>query len=343
MKFRLLAGLVLCAASGLSQGPVIRTVAGNGGLGPLREGAAAVDSPISFPNALAFDRAGNLYIASSFGPVYRMTPDGALFTAVAGPRPEDFRCSFWAGMALDPDGRVLLADMGCNRVVRYDGGPDWTVVAGTGRRGFAGDGGAANQADLNQPSGLAFDTAGNLYIADYGNLRIRVVRPDGSIATYAGSGRDEHARGDGGAALEASLRPVALAVDPAGNLYVADFPARVAQPYYANHSIRKITSEGLVSTVAASSPDNAEVVLPMCLAVPEAGLVYFGDMYRVRAAGSDGVRTIAGSLASGFAGDGGPAAEALLFAPQGLAVDAHGDIYVADIVNRRVRKIDVHQ
>ena len=167
---------------------------------------------------------------------------------------------------------------------------DTVVGSGpTGSRsgGFRGDGGLATSARLNGPTGVAVDDAGNLYIADQGNHRIRLVTTGGLIATVAGTGRRGYSLG-GGLAVSAQLSsPSAVAVDTDGNLYIADT---------GNNRIRKVTPEGLISTIA-------------------------------------------GTGTKGFSGDGGPATAAELHFPTGVAVDADGNIYIADQLNHRIRKL----
>lgn len=323
------AAVLLCAAAWAGE-PTIRTVAGSGSRAfvPITEGGAAVEMSLPMPAVVAVDGGGNLYIGMLWGPVYKVTPDGAIRTAIAYPGALRPGCGQWSGIAIDGEARIYLSDFTCHEVARYDADGARTVLAGT--------------AELKQPSGIALDSAGNLYVADYGNLRVRVVRRDGSIATVAGSGRDEWTRGDRGPATAASIRPAAIAVDPAGNLYVADHPSLIADPYFVNHSIRKITADGIISTLAGSLPDRPDVVMPMAVAAPSEDLVYFTDFWRVRAIGPDGVKTVAGSAVHfGYGGtEGGPAADAIFYGPTGLAVDGTGGLIVSDVVNGRVRKIE---
>jgi sugar lactone lactonase YvrE len=162
-----------------------------------------------------------------------------------------------------------------------------TTVAGNGIAGYSGDGGAATSAQLYHPYGVAVDAAGNLYIADTSNHRIRRVTPGGIITTVAGNGIAGYS-GDGGAATSAQLSyPDGMAVDAAGNLYIAD---------NGNRRIRRVTPGGIISTVA-------------------------------------------GNGTRGYSGDGGAAASAQLYAPSGVAVDAVGNLYIADAGNNRIRRV----
>jgi len=214
-------------------------------------------------------------------------------------------------------------------------------VAGTGIAGFGGDGGPAPRAQLNHPEGVAVDASGNLYIADTDNNRIRKISPNGIITTVAGTGIAGFS-GDGGPASQAQLNhPEGVAVDASGNLYIADT---------GNNRIRKISPDGIITTVAGTeiagfSGDNgpasqAQLNQPEGIAVDASGNLFIADTDndRIREVSPDGVIvTIAGD--EGFSGDGGPASQAQLNHPEGVAVDASGNLYIADTGNNRIRKI----
>src|SRR6266566_96726 len=151
-------------------------------------------------------------------------------------------------LAIDRLGNVYIADPSNHRVRRVNSAGTMQTVAGTGYPGFSGDGGPAAQARLNAPYGMAADGAGNLYIADLGNNRVRKVGPDGGISTVAGSGQAASG-GDGGKALAAQLNgPRNLAMDGAGNLYISEFQG---------HRVRLVTPDGLIQTVAGSGSAGA--------------------------------------------------------------------------------------
>jgi hypothetical protein len=220
-----------------------------------------------------------------------------------------------------------------------------TTVAGTGVPGFAGDSGPAISAQLNGVSGVAVDAAGNLYIADSGNHRIRKVTAGGIISTVAGTGTPGPAfSGDGGPATSAQLTyPLGVTLDVSGNLYI---------PCAGSGVVRKVTAAGIISTVAGngvpgfsgdSGPaTSAQLRLPLGVAIDGAGNLYISDLTdaRIRKVNPAGViSTLAGIGKFGFSGDGGPATSASLAAPAGLAVDGAGNLYVGDSENNRVRKI----
>ena len=243
-----------------------------------------------------------------------------------------------AGVAVDGAGNLYIADSSNNGIRKVDSTGTITTIAGTGELGFSGDGGPAVEAELYYPAGVAVDSAGNVYIADTGNQRIRKVDSTGTITTIAGSGEFGFS-GDGGPAVEAEFRsPRGVAVDSAGNVYIADA---------GNRLIRKVDSTGTITTIAGTgefgfSGDGgpaaaARLAFPYGVAVDSAGNVYIADTgnQRIRKVDSTGtITTIAGSGEFGFSGDGGPAVEAEFRNPRGVAVDSAGNVYIADSGNR---------
>ena len=218
------------------------------------------------------------------------------------------------------------------------------TVAGTGERAFSGDGRPASASALVRPLALAIGPAGEIYIAE-GN-RIREVKKDGRITTFAGTGTAGNA-GDAGPAAQAQLNmPQGLAVDSAGNVYIADT---------LNNRVRRVDTDGTITTVAGSGEVGyagdgkpglaAKLNLPTGLAVGFSDTLFIADTGNnvIRQLGQDGtIHTVAGTGEAGYRGDAGRAVDATLHAPGGLAFDNEGNLYVADTLNQRVRRIDVN-
>ena len=203
-----------------------------------------------------------------------------------------------ASLATDNAGNLYFVSFNC--IFRLDHSGVITRVAGISPPGYSGDGGPATDAQLSQPGGIAVDGAGNLFIADVGNRRVRKVSADGIITTVAGNGVPGFS-GDGGPALDAQFSlPAALAVDGMGNLFILDWgntysPAD-APGLLAGNRVRRVSSDGMITTVAGTG-------------VP------------------------------GFSGDGGPATDAQLKLPGGIAADSAGNLFIADTYNQRIRKV----
>ncbi len=247
------------------------------------------------------------------------------------------------GVATDAAGNVFIA--ADNRIRKVDAAGIVTTIAGTGQFGYDGDGRPATEARLGSPEGVAVDAAGNVFIADTSNRRIRRVDVLGIITTFAGVGLPERSsfdRGDGGPATEAEFNlPADVAVDGAGGLLIADTH---------NKRIRRVDAAGIITTIAGTGEFGyggdggpaTEVLLnfPAGVTPDAAGNLYIADTnnHRIRKVDAAGViTTIAGNGQQGFDGDGGPATEARLFFPSGVAADRAGNIYVADTFNQRIR------
>src|SRR5439155_144839 len=293
--------LALATPSPLASGTITTYAGSDSGLG---DGGRASAARLDAPEGVALDSAGSLYIADSTNNSIRKVSPGGTISTYAGSGPPPPCCSGGGfsgdggpataaqlnapvGVALDPAGNLYIADRDNHRIRKVTAAGTISTYAGTGTVGFAGDGGPATAAQLNEPVGVALDPAGNLYIAERENHRIRKVTPGGVISTYAGTGTQGFS-GDGGSATGAQLlRPPGVALDPAGNLYIAD---------RNNDRIREVTPGGIFSTDA-------------------------------------------GTGGEGFSALDGAATVAQLNEPVGVALDPAGNLYIADLGNRRIRKV----
>jgi uncharacterized protein (TIGR03437 family) len=346
--------VVAAALSALqAQQYVISTYAGGP---PATEPILATNAGIGAVTGMAVDTAGNVYF-NGLNCVFRLDPHGAL-TRVAGAAAGGYSGDGGpainagvntdideggpeAGVAVDRNGNLYIADTYNHRVRRVSPDGIMSTVAGDGTPGFSGDGGPAIHAQLINPAGIAVDTSGNLYIADPSASEVRKVSPEGIISTVAGDGAQGYS-GDGAPATGANLNwPIGVAVDGAGNLYIGD---------YGNNRIRRIDVNGIIGTVAgdgtpASSGDGgpaakAQLSYPAFTAVDASGNLYITTRDRVRRISPDGViATVAGDGTSGYSGDGGPAINAPLSYSLGVAADGNGNLYLADQFNARVRKV----
>ena len=246
-------------------------------------------------------------------------------------------------VAVDANGNIYIADQNNNRIRKVDTTGKITTIAGTGSAGFSGDGGPATSAALNAPTGVFADAAGNIYINDPGNQRIRKIDGTGKITTIAGTGSGGY-NGDGIAATSANLfNAVRTVVDAAGNIYIAD---------QSNHRIRKIDTGGFITTIVGTGSAGyngdglgtaTQLNNPTALALDTAGNLYFSDQFnhRIRELTAGRVITLAGTGTAGFNGDGIALSTQLNF-PGSLFVDPTTQaIYFTDGPNYRLRKLSV--
>lgn len=254
------------------------------------------------------------------------------------------RLFFPTGVAADTAGNLYVADSANNRVRKITPAGVILPFAGRGMLGSSGDGGPAIEATFNQPQSVAVDSTGNVYISDTGNHRVRKVAPSGIITTVAGTGVDEFS-GDGGPAAQASLNlPFQVAVDSAGNLFIADS---------SNRRVRKVAANtGIITTIAGdgragtggdgSAATQAQFLLPYGVTVDRNGVVFILDAFdgKVRRVATNGTITIyAGTGNFGYRGDGGPATGADIDPQSFITTDADGNLYIADLFNHVIRKV----
>jgi sugar lactone lactonase YvrE len=332
---------------------IITTVAGNGNLTYAGDGGPAKSAQFN-PYAVAVDGSGNLYIADgSNNRIRKVAASNSIITTAAGSGSYSYSGDGGpggsallgrpSGLAMDGVGNVYIADTYNNVVRKISPAGVITTVAGDGVSGYSGDGASATSAQLNRPYGVALDRSGNLYIADTNNHRIRKVSSIGNISTVAGSGVAGYS-GDSGSALSARLDyPYGVAVDPSGNVYIADTD---------NHRIRMVSPAGNITTVAGNGTGgysgdggpatSVELDYPKGVAVDGSGSLYIADTSnnRIRKVSPAGnITTAAGNGTGGYAGDGGPATSAELNYPEGVAMDASGNLYIADTDNESTRKV----
>jgi streptogramin lyase len=327
----------------------IHTLAGTGDPGSTGDGGPAARAQVGSPFSVAVDPAGNVYVSEGLaGRIRRIDPRGRISTvaprgtAVVGVL--EFRMI--GNLGIDPAGRLNILRVDLPMLMRLDAPGRLTTLAGTGNYGYLADSLRTVSPDLcGHPSGPAFDRAGRVYIACLTANRVIRVDGKGRYTTIAGNGSAGYS-GDGGPATKAELnRPTDVAIDSRGNLYIAD---------YLNNVVRKVTPDGIITTFAGTGrpgfsadgwlASTVDLFEPDAVAVDRAGNVYIVEeaTFRVRKVTPDGrITTVAGSGRPGSAGDGGPANRAELQDPTDVAVDRHGNIYIADQGANRVRKVVV--
>ncbi len=327
------------------------------------DGQAATKGSLNFPNGLAIDATGNIYIADTANQLIRKVDTTGIMTTVAGVgtvcTPSTAPCGDGGaptsamfnnpyGVAVDTHSNLYIADSGDNRIRKISGGTISTI-AGTGvacAKGTiaCGDGKAATSALLNNPLGVTVDKGGNVVIADSGDHRIRVVIAGGVIDPLVGNGNicniQSNTCGDGGKSQLAQLTtPWQIFVDATETLYIADAP---------ENRIRKVTSNFIIGSVAGSGVAGfggdggaAKTALldgPRGVFSDGAGKLYIADSgnQRIREVASNAINTTAGG---GLGGDGSAATSGILGADHAVATDAAGDLYIADTANNRIRKV----
>ena len=338
---------------------VISTVAGSGQLGFAGDNGPATAAQLNRPAGIAVDTSGNLFIADEFNHrIRRVDATTAIITTVAGTDEQGYsgddgpataaQLNRPRGITVDASGNLFIADFDNDRIRRVDTTTGIiTTVAGTDERGFFGDNGPATAAQLNRPAGIAVNASGNLFIGDEFNDRIRRVdAATGVITTVAGTDEGGFS-GDDAPATEAQLnRPVGVVVDASGNLFIAD---------RENNRIRRvdaitgvITTEAGTDEVGFSGDDGpatgALLNRPTGIALDTSGDLFIADFDNDRIRRVDAttsiINTVAGTGEKGFIGDDGPATAAQLEFPRGIALDALGNLFIADTVNHLIRRVD---
>ena len=337
----------------------ITTVAGTGVAGYSGDGGAATSAQLFGPSGIAFDQAGNLFIAdSSNNVVRRVDAESGIVTTFAGNNVAGYsgdggsaltaQLDFPSSVVLDASGNLYIADYS-NNVVRHVNAQTGIIatVAGNGATGYGGDGGSATSAELNSPAGVLLDQAGDLFIADTWNNRVRRVDAQTAVITTVAGNGFASLTGDGALAVNAGLSvPSSVFVDASDDLIIADF---------ADNCVREVNAQsGIITLIAGSgvagysgdggSATIAQLNTPSGVFLDQQGNLYIADsannvIRRVNAQ-TDVITTVAGTGTAGYAGDGGPATSAQLNYPTDVAVDAAGDIFIADYQNQCIREVN---
>ena len=339
---------------------IITTVAGNGLDFYAGDGGPATNANLRTPTTLAFDTAGNSYIADSHNEVVRKVDTNGIITTVAGNGSQGYSgdggtataaaMATPVGIAVDALGNYYISDNWNQHIRKVDFNGIITSVAGIGTgfpdgAGYSGDGSAATNASIAWPCGVALDMTGNLYIADSGNNRIRRVDTNGIMTTVAGNGTNGFF-GDGGIATNASLNnPQGVTVDSSGNLFVADT---------SNNRVRKVDTNGIITTVSGTGnggfagdgalSTNASLSVPTDVKLDGTGNLFIADSgnHRIRRVDVNGIiSTVAGNGNAGYTPDGESATNAS-FNVNGMAFDGVGNLYFATADSSSARIYEVH-
>jgi sugar lactone lactonase YvrE len=335
----------------------IITIAGTGTPGFDGDGHSALNALFDNPEDIAVDSEGNVYVADSnnnrirkidhsTGEISTIAGNGAFEGGAETGPALGASLSYPTGVVVAPSGIIYITDSGNAKIRKVDLDGNISTVAGNGNYGYNGDNIPAVNARLDSPNNVDLDNAGNLYIADWSNNRVRKVTPGGTITTLAGGGAIEGSTADDGFATDAALNEVSsVAVDrSSGKVYICERGAG---------KIRVVGPDGKIHTFAGNGTDtpddigdggqavNASLLRPYDLAVDNAGNVYINDYghTRIRKVTPDGIiNTVAGNGDQVFNGD-GILATAAAISTDGIAVDGSGNLFLADIGNYRIREV----
>ncbi|MCD6012195.1 MAG: repeat containing protein [Flavipsychrobacter sp.] len=346
--------LIFCfCAAFASRSQTITTIAGDGAYGFFGDGGPATNARFQYIWYVAIGDANSLYFTDNSNHRIRKISGAGTISTFAGTGASSYSgdggqataATFigTSGITVDGTGNVYFADVTNHRLRMINTSGIISTVAGTGTAGYGGDGGPATAALLNAPYGVLADAAGNVYIAEAGNHRVRKIDASGTISTVAGNGTSGFS-GDGSAATAAQLSsPTDIAIDIQGNLYISEG---------LNNRVRRVNTAGIISTIAGTgtagySGDGgaataANINQPLSLAVDGIGNVFISDQlnHRIRKVDASGlITTVAGTGIGAYSGDGGPATAANIKQTFGIRVDSAGDLYFSDWGNFRIRKI----
>jgi len=348
--------LALLAPAALDAQTIV-TIAGNGTNANTGDNGPATSATISQAGGIAIDRRGSLYVALPNAHIVRKVDTSGIITTFAGNGiagasgdngpATTATINFPACVAADLHGNIYIADCYANNIRKVDTNGIITTIAGTGLSPYNGDGIPATAANIFYPIGVHVDSIGEILIGERDNFRVRKVDTFGIIHTIAGTGIAGYT-GDGFPATDVKIVPNMVTMDRHGNVYIGEA---------YNHSTRKINTSGIISTIAGGlgagfsgdgGPATAAMQYgPNQLEVDARGNIYIEEITsnRVRKIDTGGIRTTVagtgpvGTGSGSYGGDGGPATAANLNSPWGLALDAHGNIYISDWMNYRIRKV----
>lgn len=342
--------LLLCLFATQLNAQIITTVAGTGTSGFSGGGGAAMAANLSNTYYIYHDRTGQYYIAHPNG--VRMVDAAGIIHDIAGSGTVGYSGDGGPataallknpqGVTKDIAGNIYITEDGNHVIRKISPSGIITTICGNGTMGYSGDGGMATAAVITSPRGITTDRSGNIYFADLANHCVRKISTSGIISTIAGTGSAGFA-GDGGPASLAQLYGCSdVSIDTFSNIYIADA---------SNNRIRKINSSGIITTVAGSispgysgdgGPATLARISPSGITVDDKGQLFIADVnnHRIRLVNTSGViSTIAGNGTAGYSDDVCNALNAKLYRPGKVAFDTTGQIYIADIVNLRVRKL----
>jgi sugar lactone lactonase YvrE len=343
----------------LAKGQTISTIAGGMLVGYSGDGGPATDAALNAPGGMCVDGAGNVYFADVSNNCVRKINTAGIITTVAGNNTAGLsgdggpatsaQLNEPMAVAVDTSGNLYIVDNSNHCIRKVNATGIITRFAGTGVMGFSGDGGLAISAQLHYPEGVAVDGSGNVFVCDAGNERVRKVDASGIITTVAGSGSVGSYGDRGPATAAAFVIMYGIAVDDTGNIYIADA---------GNECVRKVNTAGIITNFAGNHYSTgmyaggykgdggpataAELNYAEYIAVDKNGNVYIADINnnRVRMVNAAGIiTTIAGDGIPGYNGDGDNPVSRELYYPRGVATDAHGNVYIAEESNNRIRLV----
>ena len=346
-------GYYASATVGVSASSTISTVAGDGTAGYSGDSGQATSAELYFPCSVAFDASGDMFISDTLNDVIREVTSGGVISTYVGTGASGYsgdggqatsaEINTPQGLAVDSSGDLFFADSQNNVIREVNTSGIITTVVGTGSSGYSGDGGQATSAELDVPLALAFDSNGDMLIADGSNSVIREVNASGVIHTVAGNGTQGYT-GDGGQATLAELNtPSSVAFDSSGDFFIAD---------QGNNVVRKVTPAGVISSFAGNGTSgysgdggqaaSAQLNAPTAVAFDAVGDLFIADggNNAIREVTPSGIiSTVGGTGAANYTGDGGAAGAATLNQPFGIAFDTSGDLFIADSDNNVVREV----